>query len=134
MKRKDELERLIADQDNILHSNLLSLMDKISKNNATIPKGINDVIVHKAELINELNHNVKMADLTKYEVLSGTQHINTFLRLEGITNKAVIYNFMKKDSDFKSIASKVAYGSYNTLNMTKDLLKLTLNTFEEKGY
>lgn len=134
MKSKVELEQLIKEQNNVLHSNLLNVMTEVSNDNFELPITIDEVIDHKAKLINELNINIKMADLTKYEVNSGTERINTFLRLEGITNEAVIYSFIKKDSDFKSIASKVAYGSYKTLNMTKDLLKLTLNKFEEKGY
>ena len=134
MKGKQELEQLIQNQNELLHTNISDLIKEEWTSDTPLPHSVDAVISNKAELINELNANIKMAELVKYEVNSGTKRINTFLRLEGITNEAVIYNFIKKDSDFKSISSKVAYGSYKTINMTKALLQLTLNKFEEKGY
>lgn len=130
MKSKNTLEEQIAEQDQLLESTFLESAQTTSQ----FPDSMKTIIHTRTELVNELNHNRKIAELTEYEVNSGNLRINTFLRLEKITNEAVIYHFVKQDPDFKSIASKIAYGSYQSLNMTKGLLKLVLDKFKEKGY
>ena len=133
MRPKDELEQLIKEHDTLLHANLLNTVDQLSNDSYKLPPTINDIVTNKAKLINELDTNINMAKRVKYEVEKG-QKINTFIRLEGITNRAVIYDFIKGDKDFKSISSKVAYGSYKTLNMNLAFLKLINDTFNRFGY
>lgn len=132
MKSKEELNGLIADQETLLQTHLLEAIqsNEISK----VPSVINDIITHKAKLINERNNNIKMAELTANEVDLGNKRINSFLRLEGIINGTVIYHFIKQDIDFKSVSSKIAYGSYKTVNTNTDLLNLALDIFKNKGY
>lgn len=133
MRPKGELEQLIKEHDTLLHANLLNTVDQLSNDSYKLPLTINDIITNKAKLINELDTNINMAKRVKYEVEKGLK-INTFIRLEGITNRAVIYDFIKGDKDFKNIASKVAYGSYKTLNMNLAFLRLINDTFNRFGY
>lgn len=134
MKNRAELESLIQSKDTQLQTCLLKTIENGSNHLIEIPKEINEITNHKAELISELNKNIEIAELTKYEVENGTKRINTFLRLEGITHAGVIYHFISKDKDFRDITSKIAYGSYKSINMNKDLLEIVLNTFKSKGY
>lgn len=132
MKSKEELDALIADQEILLQTHLLKAIK--SNETSSVSPVINTIITHKAQLINERNNNIKMAELTANEVDLGNKRINSFLRLEGIINGTVIYHFIKQDSDFNSVSSKIAYGSYKTVNTNTDLLNLALDIFKNKGY
>jgi len=134
MKSKKELHQLIKNQEVFIHQSIQQEYTSTANNTNTLPPMIHQAIIQKAELINELNTNAKIAELTAYEVDLNAKTINSFLRLEGITHGAVIYHFIKKDSFFRDISSKIAYGSYKTLNMNMDFLKLIQQKFKEKGY